>query len=140
VNAIMISLVVGLVLRKIEEHRNLIIPTIVLLCANLAVVILSILSMRAGRERLRVPEEIAAHDRNLFVTFTDLKVSMPDYVARMKGLLSDGPSFQDAMFECLYFGRNLIVQRRRMLQLTYDIFIYGLAISLVLFIAAILFW
>jgi len=74
-----------------------------------------------------------------FVTFTDLKISLPDYLARMKGLLSDASRLQDAMFECLYFGRNLIVQRRKMLQLTYDVFIYGLAISLVLFIAAVLF-
>jgi hypothetical protein len=61
VNAIMISLIVGLVLRKIEEHRNLIVPTVV-----------------------------------------------------------------------------LIIHRRRTLQLSYDVFIYGLAVSLVLFTVAIL--
>ena len=50
VNAIMISLMVDLVLRKVEEHRNLIVPTIALLTVNLVVVFVSILSMRAGRE------------------------------------------------------------------------------------------
>src|SRR5712671_3940256 len=49
VNAIMISLLVGLVLRKIEEYRDLLVPSVVLLCVNMAVVLLSILSLRAGR-------------------------------------------------------------------------------------------
>jgi hypothetical protein len=46
----------------------------------------------------------------------------------------DPPGLQRAFFECLYFGRNLLVHRAKMLQLTYDVFLYGLATSLVLFI------
>jgi len=136
VNAIMISLVVGLVLRKIEEHRNLIVPTVVLLCVNLVVVVMSILSMRAGRE-LRNLHDAAPHDGSLLLTTTDLKMSLPEYLDRMNGLMSDGAALQQALFEYLYFGRNLIIHRKRTLKLTYDIFIVGLAISLMLFIVAI---
>ena len=135
VNAIMISLVVGLVLRKIEEHRNLIVPTVVLLCVNLVVVVMSILSMRAGRELRNLDD--GAHDGSLLLTTTDLKMSLPEYLDRMNGLMSDGAALQQALFEYLYFGRNLIIHRKRMLKLTYDIFIVGLAISLMLFIVAI---
>jgi len=137
VNAIMISLVVGLVLRKIEEHRELILPTVVLLCVNVAVVVMSIVSMRAGRELRRVRDEIAAHDSNLLVTTTSVRVSLSDYLERMNGLVSDAPALQRTLFEYLFFLRNLIIHRNRTLRLTYDIFIYGLAISLVLFMVAI---
>jgi len=119
------------------EHRNLIVPTIVLLCVNLAVVIMSILSMRAARERRQYRDDAAAHDGNLLLVFSDMKISLPDYLERMNRLVADEPVLQRAMFESLYFGRNLIIHRRRALQLTYDIFIYGLAISLVLFMFAI---
>ena len=93
VNAIMISLVVALVLRKIEEHRNLILPTIVLLCVNVAVVVMSIVSMRAGRE-LRAPDEIAAHDGNLLVTTGSVRIPLADYLERMNGLVSDPAALQ----------------------------------------------
>jgi predicted metal-dependent HD superfamily phosphohydrolase len=136
VNAIMISLLVGLVLRKIEEHRELLVPTVILICVNVAVVILSIVSMRAGRELRGIRGETRAHDANLLLTATDMQMSLSDYMARMSGLVADGAALQKAMFECLYFGRNLIRHRRRSLQLTYDIFIWGLAASLVLFLIA----
>jgi predicted metal-dependent HD superfamily phosphohydrolase len=136
VNAIMISLLVGLVLRKIDEHRQLLMPTVVLLCVNVAVVILSIVSLRAGRELRGIRSETHTHDANLLLTATDVQMSLSDYMARMGGLVANGSSLQKAMFECLYFGRNLIRHRRRSLQLTYDIFIWGLAASLVLFLVA----
>ena len=136
VNAIMISLVVALVLRKIDEHRNFIVPTIALLCVNLAVVFISIFSMRAGRElrRFRDKEEILVHDANLLLSTSNVKVSLPGYLERMDELVLDPPGLQRAFFECLYFGRNLLAHRAKMLQLTYDVFLYGLATSLVLFI------
>jgi predicted metal-dependent HD superfamily phosphohydrolase len=135
VNAIMISLLVALVLRKIEEHRNLIVPTIVLLCVNLAVVFVSIYSMRAGRElrRFRDRDEVPVHEANLLVTTNDAGVSLPEYLTRMNALVSDPPALQKTLFEYLYFGRNLLIHRNKMLHITYDIFIYGLAASLVLF-------
>ena len=111
-------------------------PTVVLLCVNLVVVVMSILSMRAGRE-LRNLDDGAPHDGSLLLTTTDLKMSLPEYLDRMNGLMSDGAALQQALFEYLYFGRNLIIHRKRMLKLTYDIFIVGLAISLMLFIVAI---
>jgi len=136
VNAIMISLVVALVLRKIDEHRNFIVPTIALLLVNLAVVFISIFSMRAGRElrRFHDKEEILVHDANLLLSTSNVKVSLPGYLERMDELVLDPPGLQRAFFECLYFGRNLLAHREKMLQLTYDVFIYGLATSLVLFI------
>ena|SRR2546423_964018 len=90
VNAIMISLIVGLVLRKIEEHRNLIVPTIVLLCVNLVVAIMSIVSMRAGRELRKSPSETPVHDGNLLLTSRNMKISLSDYLEHMNALVADG--------------------------------------------------
>jgi len=140
VNAIMISLMVGLVLRKIDEYRHLLVPTVVLLCVNLAVVILSILSMRAGRGTVGrfLRDEAPAYDANLLVVSNEDDVRLPGYLAGMNELLADGPALQKAMIEYLYFGRKQLIRRRKTLQLTYDIFISGLAIALVFFAVAII--
>jgi predicted metal-dependent HD superfamily phosphohydrolase len=140
VNAIMISLVIGLVLRKIEEHRALIAPTVLLLAVNLAVIMVSILSMRAARVKLRkiARDEIAAHDTNLLLNTNEADVPLHQYLERMGQLTADAPALQKAMLEYLYFARKLLIGRRKMLQLTYNIFIYGLAASVLLFVIAIL--
>ncbi len=75
---------------------------------------------------------------NLHFTTSDVKMSLPDYLERMNALVSDAPALQKALFEYLYFGKNLIIHRKRTLKLIYDIFIGGLALSLVLFTVAIL--
>src|SRR5262249_54034047 len=49
VNAIMISLIAALLLRNIESHRQLLVPTLLLLAVNLIVVVISILSLRVPR-------------------------------------------------------------------------------------------
>ena len=136
VNAIMISLVVGLVLRTIEHHRNLLVPTIVLLCVNVAVIVLSILSMRAKRENLLEGE--SADDGKLLLVTSEENITLASYLQRMTALVSDGPALQAAMMEYLYYARKRLIHRRRSLKLTYDIFIYGLAISVALFVVAIL--
>jgi len=41
------------------------------------------------------------------------------------------------MLEYVYFARKLLIGRRKVLQLTYNIFIYGLAASVLLFVIAI---
>ena len=140
VNAIMISLLVGLVLRKIEEYGHLLVPTVVLLCVNLAVVILSILSLRAGRGSVGrfVRDDAAAYEANLLVMNNEEDVRLPDYMERMNQLLADAPALQKAMVEYLYFGRTMLVRRRKTLQLTYDIFIYGLAIAVLFFAVAMI--
>jgi hypothetical protein len=42
------------------------------------------------------------------------------------------------MIEHLYFGRKLLIQRWKALQLTYDIFVYGLVVALLFFTVAII--
>jgi len=139
VNAIMISLVVGLVLRKLEERSILLAPTVLLLCVNLAVIVLSILSMRAGRRKLRhfPRDELAAHDANLLVMTNEVNVSLHEYLERMGELTAEPRTLQRSMLEYVYFLRKLLIHRRRSLQLTYNIFIYGLAASLLCFMIAI---
>ena len=82
VNAIMISAVVALLVRKLEEQRDPLVPTLVLLAVALA---------------------------------------------------ADGPGLQKAMVDQLYFSRSVINARAKALRVTYDVFLYGLAVSLAAF-------
>ena len=128
VNAIMISAVVALLLRRIEQQRHLLAPTIVLLGVTLVVIFIAIYSMRVGRNQAR-----AAAARwpgaNVFVFDPEAQISLQQYQESIHALSLDTPLMQKAMVEQLYFSRELLQQRARALRLTYDVFIYGLAVS-----------
>jgi hypothetical protein len=136
VNAIMISIVVALLLRRLDSQRYLLVPTLVLLSVNLATIVVSIYSMRAARAKL-LADESRIHDSNLLVFTNDISVSFPEYEDRMNHLASDVPGMQRSMIEHMYFVRKLLVDRQRALRVTYDVFIYGLALSLLAFAVAL---
>ncbi len=137
VNAIMISIVIGLLFRRLETERYLLVPTLVLLTVNVLVVFVSIYSMRAARTALS-GDEARTHDENLLTFTNDVPVSLQEYSARMNHLARDVPALQKTMIEEMYFVRKMLLARQRAMRLTYDIFIYGLAVSIVVFAVAVI--
>ncbi len=137
VNAIMISIVVGLLLRRLESERYLLLPTLLLLTVNVVVIFVSIYSMRSARSSLS-GDDARTHDENLLTFTNDVPLTLQEYSARMNRLAQDAPSLQKAMFEELYFVRKMLMRRQRAMRLTYDIFIYGLALSIAAFAMALL--
>jgi predicted metal-dependent HD superfamily phosphohydrolase len=129
VNAIMISAVVALLLRKIEEQRYLLAPTLVLLAVNLIVIFIAIYSMRIKPRKLEGP----GHGANVFVFDSSVPVTLEQFHESMAALAMDGPGLQKAMVDQLYFSRGVLNARAKALRVTYDVFIYGLALSLAAF-------
>jgi pycsar effector protein len=140
VNAIMITLIVGLLLRRVEEQRQLLIPTLLLLTVNLVTIFICIYSLRAGRSGLRriLGADGAAHDQNLLMFTNDTPWSLEEYRARMNRLATNWPALQQTLVEDMYFIRKLLLERTRALRYSYDVFIAGLAISVLAFAIAII--
>lgn len=143
VNAIMISLIVALLLRHIEAHPNLLVPTLFLLAVNLVVVLISILSMRQPRSIRGFlhgldDETIAAHDDNLLMTVSSVPMTREEYFDGMERLARDLPALRKAMIDATYFVRRILTWRARMLRLTYDVFLGGLVVAVIAFAVAVL--
>ena len=136
VNAIMISIVVALLARRIQTERDLLVPTALLLCVNLTVVFLALYSMRAGRRNLPA-EEARVRDANLIAFTNETHVSLSEYTEHMSGLVATPALFQRKVLEHLYFTRKMLVKRGKGLRLTYDVFIYGLTAAIVAFMVAL---
>src|SRR5258706_850752 len=139
VNAIMVTLIVGLLLRRVEEHRYLLIPTLVLLTVNLITIFISIYSLRSGRWTLRraLGADVVAHDHNLLMFTNNEALSLEEYVGRMNRLATDWPALQQTLVEDLYFIRKLVLERMKILRLSYHIFIGCRAVSVLAFAVAV---
>jgi hypothetical protein len=140
VNAIMITLIVGLLLRRVEEYRALLMPTLLLLTVNLITIFISIYSMRVGRSGLRriLGPDTAVHDENLLMFSNDIPWSLEEYRGRMNRLAGNWPALQQTLVEDLYFIRMLLLNRGKALALSYDVFTVGLALSVVAFAIAMI--
>ena len=58
---------------------------------------------------------------------------MQQYEEAMNMLPSDGQTLQKTMIEQLFVSRTVLNRRAKALKVTYDVFIYGLALSLAAF-------
>ncbi len=133
VNAIMMSIVVALLARRIRTEQDLLLPTILLLGVNLVVVYIAIHSMRTPRPTLS-GDEATVLDSNLLV-FTNVKpVSLPEYAEQMGQFVADPDQYRRKVVEHLYFGRKYLLQRAKELKRTYQVFIYGVALAIVAFL------
>jgi len=140
VNAIMITLIVGLLLRRIEEYRALLMPTLLLLTVNLITIFISIYSMRVGRSSVRriLGSDSAAHDKNVLMFSNDVPWSLEEFRGRMNRLASNWPALQQTLVDDLYFIRKLLLNRTKTLALSYDVFTVGLALSVLSFAIAMI--
>jgi hypothetical protein len=136
VNAIMISVVVALLGRRIHSERDLLVPAVFLLLVNLVVVFLSVNSMRNAKEKLTA-EEARVRDSNLMSFFAEKPLSLSEYTAGMSELVADAPRFQRTVIEHLYFARKVILERGNTLRLTYQVFIYGITMAIVGFVVVL---
>ena len=136
VNAIMISIVVALLARRIQTDRDLLVPAVFLLIVNLAVVFLSIGSLRAGKMRLSA-EQANALDRNPISFFNDASLSLGEYTERMNEVVADAPLFQRKVMEHLYFVREVLKERGNSLRLTYRVFLYGITLATLGFVVVL---
>jgi len=55
----------------------------------------------------------------------------------MNRLATDWPALQQTLVEDLYFIRKLLLERMQVLRLSYDVFIGGLAVSVLAFAIAV---
>ena len=133
VNALMISAVLTLLVRKLDTNRYLLAPTLVLLAVNVIVIFIAVWSMRQRqRDGAEAPSRPQGSQTAAIFAF-DADVSLDQYQQAMDTLAEDSATLKKTMVEQLYAGRAILNQRTRALRTTYDAFIYGLAFSLAVF-------
>ena len=119
----------------VETHRELIAPTLLLLAVNVSTILVSIYSMRVGRKGMQRVwgADAPVYERNLLSLFNQTPLSLDDFIVGMNRLAADPAALKQALLEELYFQRQLMLMRRKMLVISYDVFIIGLAIALLAF-------
>jgi predicted metal-dependent HD superfamily phosphohydrolase len=139
VNAIIISVLLSLLLRKIEDHTNLAIPAVLLLTVNLVTIIFSILATRP-----HIPEgkftqaDLDEKKVNLLFFGNFYQMSLEEYAGGMLQLMEDRDFLYGSLIRDVYYQGIALGKKYRWLRLSYNVFMYGLIASVISFLIAAL--
>lgn len=135
VNSIILSAVISLLLRKLDSNPHLAIATYMILTVSVLTIIFSILATRPAVNRgTFTPEEIKGKKVNLLFFGNFYKMSLDDYTAGMRQVMEDRDFLYGSLIKDVY-GQGLAVGRKyRLLRISYNIFMYGLIVSVIAFI------
>jgi predicted metal-dependent HD superfamily phosphohydrolase len=140
VNTIIISLIISILIRKLEENIYLVIPTIMITVVCMLATVFAVLATIPNVTKGKFSkEDIANRSANLLFFGNFHEMELEDYQAGMKEMMNDSEFLYSSMTRDIYFLGKVLGKKYKMLRIAYNIFMYGFVISVVAFgVAAVL--
>jgi predicted metal-dependent HD superfamily phosphohydrolase len=137
VNAIILSIVVSNLFTKLDANPNLQIPLVLLVTVCVTTIVFSILATRPNvTHGTFTQDDIHAKKTNLLFFGNFYKMSMQDYDWAMQEMLNDKNYLNTSIIKDNYFLGVVLAKKYRFLRIAYNIFMYGLILSMIAFAIA----
>lgn len=141
VNTIIISVIISLIIPRFETSSNLIIPTIILLGVSITTIIYSILATRPKMQKgIFTQEQVEQKSVNLFFYGSFYKMSYKEYVDGMQEVMNDYDFLYGCLTKDIYWQGRVMGRKFHLLRIAYDIFMYGIAVSVIAYALAAVFF
>lgn len=139
VNAIIISLILSVLIRKIEVDTYLAIPTLIFLATSVITIVLAIIATRPKITRGRFSREDVIHGKTNLLFFGNFyKTSLEDYKWGMSMMMRDPNYLYGGLVDDIYYLGTVLGKKYRILSIAYYVFMIGIIISVIAFVAAIM--
>ncbi len=137
VNSIILSVLISVLLRKLEENPNLIAPVVLLLSVNLVAIVFSILATRphvsAG---IFTKKEVNDKKVNLLFFGNFYKMNLEDYTNSVFQMMDDRDYLYRSLIKDVYAQGVVLGRKYKLLRVAYNVFMFGIVISVVAFLIA----
>ncbi|MFT5165645.1 MAG: putative metal-dependent HD superfamily phosphohydrolase [Saprospiraceae bacterium] len=135
VNSIIISILIGSLMQKLDNNPHLIVPTVILLSVNLVSMVFSILSIRPNvTAGLFTREDIAKQKTNLLFFGNFHKMKRDDYHWGMNELMANASFLYSSLIDDIYFLGVVLATKYNYLRYSYNVFMYGIVVSVIAFV------
>ncbi|NEU07907.1 phosphohydrolase [Flavihumibacter sp. R14] len=139
VNSIIISVLLSVLFRSIDEEEHLAIPVAILLIVNVVTIVFSILATRPNIPTGKFSEEDLNEQRvNLLFFGNFYKMQLEDFATGMTRLMENRNFLYSSLIKNLHQQGLVLGKKYRLLRISYNVFMYGLVLSLFAFGLAIL--
>ncbi|NEX14789.1 MAG: phosphohydrolase [Prosthecochloris sp.] len=133
-NSLIFSIIISLLVRKLDQLPDLIIPTFLMLLTCVATIITSVLATRPNVTRHETTtEDIRNKKANLLFFGSFVNLDLDSYEWGVGEMLKDKPYYIKNMIRDTYFLGKVLDRKYKFLRLSYDIFMVGLVLSISLY-------
>jgi predicted metal-dependent HD superfamily phosphohydrolase len=137
INSIILSVVVSVLVRKLEENMNLLVPTIMLITVCLSTTVFAILATRPNLSSGRFTRDDIKRKRTNLLFFGNFHgMSVEDYEWSMKEMMKDADYLYGSLIKDIYYLGKVLGKKYKFLRIAYNIFMFGFVVSIVSFIIA----
>lgn len=140
INALILSITFSTLLPKISENPHLFIPTMILLSVCMVAIIFATFStIPKVTTGTFTKEDIRQKKINLLFFGNFYNVDLTDYEWGMNEMMKDRDYLYGSLIRDLYFLGKVLAKKYRYLRYCYNIFMYGLVVTLIAFLFAFLY-
>ncbi|HLT51854.1 MAG TPA: Pycsar system effector family protein [Arenibacter sp.] len=139
VNSIILSVVIALLLRKLDNNAHLVFPTTVLLLTSLSTMVIAILATRPTIPNgIYTDEDLKNKKVNLLFFGNFHKMDLDSYSSGMKLMMEEREYLYSTLIKDVYSQGVVLGRKFKLLRLAYNIFMYGLVISVLTFVMVVI--
>jgi predicted metal-dependent HD superfamily phosphohydrolase len=139
--SIIISVLLSVLLRKLEDNPQLIIPTLLLLTTCVITMVFSILATRPNiPQGTFTQQDIDTRKVNLLFFGNFYRMSFDEYDHGMRKMMDDRAFLYGSLIKDLYSQGIVLGRKYRLLRKGYNVFMYGIVASVIAFFVASVFF
>jgi predicted metal-dependent HD superfamily phosphohydrolase len=137
INSIILSIVVSVLVRKLEENPNLTIPTIMLVVVCLSTTVFAILATRPNLSAGKFTrDDIRGKRTNLLFFGNFHAMNIEDYEWSMKEMMKDADYLYGSLIKDIYYLGKVLGKKYKFLRIAYNIFMFGFVLAILSFVIA----
>lgn len=135
VNSIIISVLLTVLLGRMEDQPHLLVPNFILLAVNISTIIFAVLATRPN-----IPSgmfnaiDVETKKVNLLFFGNFYKMTLEDYSKGMLTMMDDRDFLYGSLIQDVYNQGLVLAKKYRLLRISYSIFMYGLIASVIAFV------
>lgn len=141
VNAIIISVLLSVLLRKLEDYPNFILPAVIFLATSVTTIVFAVLATRPNVTSGRFTEEDIKNKKANLLFFGNFhQMSYPEYEEGMETIIKNPDYLYSNMIHDIYNLGVVLGRKYRLLRLAYNTFMFGIVASVIAFTVAAIFF
>jgi predicted metal-dependent HD superfamily phosphohydrolase len=134
INSIILSVILSILFRKLEEFPYLLIPTLMLVTTCLITIVFAILATRPNVSSGKfTPDDIKEKKTNLLFFGNFHGMELTNYDWGMREMMKDADYLYGSLIKDIYFNGLVLARKYKLLRLSYSCFMFGFVASIVVF-------
>ena len=137
VNSIIISIIISGLIKTLDNHPHLVIPTYVILTINVITIVYAIMVLRPNVTKGKFTRaDIEKKNTNLLFFGNFHGMARKDFRWGMMEMLKDSDYLYSSLIDDIYFLGKVLGKKYKFLRYSYNIFMYGIIVAVIAYVIA----